>query len=99
MMHFIFDTLWGWWGVAGVVVIVCIIVGYFIPSLRLTMLAIAGVFLSAASLVTKGNRDRAALERRRRDEAVAKNRAAYDKIDKRPDNAKTVEDRFRKGDF
>ncbi len=42
MWHFIFETLWGWWGVAGITVIVCIVVGYFVPSLRIAMLAVAG---------------------------------------------------------
>lgn len=99
MMHFIFDTMFGWWGVAGLAVAGCIVVGYFIPSLRLTMLAIAGVFLSSASIYSKGNRDRAALEKRRRDAAVKKAQDDYADIENRPDTPASVSKRLRDGSF
>ena len=99
MWSFIFETLWGWWGVAGAVVIGCAIIGYFVPSLRLTMLAIGGAFIAGASIYTKGNRDRAALEARRKEEAVAKAREKYDEIDKRPDTPSGASKRLRDGNF
>ena len=99
MLHFIFETLWGWWGVAGIAVVVCAAVAYFIPSLRLAMLAVVGVVLSSASIYTKGNRDRAKLEARRKEEAVKNARAKYDKIDQRKDTPETVARRLRDGSF
>ena len=99
MAHFMFETLWGWWGVAGVAVIVCGILAYVFPQFRIIALAIAGVFVSAASIYTKGNRDRAALEARRKEEAVQKARKKYDEIDARPDTPADLADRLRRNGF
>ena len=60
MLHFLFDSIWGWIGTAGVVVLICTIIGYFVPSLRLLMLEIGGGILAAAAIYAKGNRDEAA---------------------------------------
>lgn len=99
MWHFIFETLWGWWGVAGVVVIACGVVAYLIPQFRIYALAVAGVFISAATIYTKGNRDRAKLENKRKEEAVAKARKDYADIEARPDTPDTVSKRLRDGSF
>ena len=99
MIEFIFNTLWGWWGVAGITVIACIIVGYFFPSLRLQALAVAGVVISAASLVAKGARMNAELEKKRREEAVRKARKEYEAIDNRHDTAGDAVKRLRDGSF
>lgn len=99
MLHFIFDTVFGWIGVAGLVVIGCIAVGYFIPGFRLIAIEIAGVVISAATIYTKGSRDRAALEQKRKDEAVRKAQKDYAEINARPDNPDTVSKRFRDGSF
>lgn len=60
MWEFIFGTIWGWIGTAGVVVIICVAVGYFFPPLRVIAIEIAAVVISAASIYAKGNRDEAA---------------------------------------
>lgn len=99
MMHFIFDTALGWIGTAGVVVIICLVVGYFIPQFRIYGLAVIGVVVSAATIYAKGNRDRANLETRRRDEAVKKAQEDYAKIDARPDGPADVAKRLRDGTF
>lgn len=99
MMEFIFGTVWGWIGTAGIAVLICAAVGYFLPQTRLTMLAIAGVFISAASIYTKGSRDRARLEGRRKEEAVAKARKEYADIDARADTPNDVVKRMRDGGF
>ncbi len=99
MAHFLFETLWGWWGVAGVAVIVCGLLAYIFPQFRIIALAIAGVFVSAATIYTTGNRDRAALEARRKEEAVRNARKKYDEIDARPDTPADVADRLRRGGF
>jgi hypothetical protein len=99
MWDFIFGTLWGWWGVAGLTVIGCIVVGYFIPSVRMWAIGVAGVVLSGAAIYTKGNRDRAALEAKRKEEAVAKARKEYDEIDNRPDTPDDVARRLREHGF
>lgn len=99
MWHFIFDTLWGWWGVAGVAVAVCIGLSILFPSMRLPLLSAMGVVLTAASLVTKGARDEAAREKRRKDAAVKKATEDYAKIDARPDTPDDVAKRMRDGSF
>jgi len=99
MWHFIFETLWGWWGVAGLVVVGCVVVGYFIPSLRLAALAVGGVFISGATIFSKGYAARAKLEAARKEEAVRKAREDYDKIDKRNDTPDTVSKRLGDGTF
>lgn len=99
MMYFIFDTIWGWLSVASMVVIGCVVVGYFVPSLRLAALAVAGAALTLAGVYAKGSRDRARLEAKRKEEAVAAARQKYDAIDKRPDTDKTVQDRLKQGTF
>lgn len=99
MMEFIFGTVWGWIGTAGLVVIGCAVVAYFIPQFRIHALAVAGVFISAATIYTKGTRDRARLEARRKEEAVQKARKQYDEIDTRPDSNESVAKRMRDGSF
>lgn len=99
MMDFIFGTMWGWIGTAGVVGVVCGVVAYFVPQARLTMAAIAGVFISAASVYSKGSRDRAAADKRATEAAVKKAQQDYDHIETRPDTPDTVADRLRKHSF
>ena len=59
MIHFLFDNIWGWIGTAGVVVLICAGIGYFVPGLRLLMLEIGGGILAATAIYAKGNRDEA----------------------------------------
>lgn len=99
MMHVIFDTLYGWWGVAGITVIICALVAYFIPSLRLSMIAVGGAALWLASAFTRGWAAAKKDDRRRTDEAVAKARKEYDAIDSRPDTPADVAERLRRGTF
>lgn len=97
--QYVFSTLWGWLGVAGVTVIICGAIAWFIPPLRRIALEVAGVVVAAATIYAKGSRDRANLEKRRKEEAVRKAREAYDEIDKRPDTPDTVSKRLRDGTF
>lgn len=99
MIHFIFETLYGWWGVAGITVVVCLVLGYFFPSLRVILLAVAGVAISFATAFTKGWTARGRMERTRQDEAVQQARKEYDQIDARPDTPADVADRLRRGGF
>jgi hypothetical protein len=99
MIDFLFNSLWGWWGVTGLVVVGCAVVFYLFPQWRTHMVAIAGAALAAAGLVTKGHRDRAKIEQKRKDDAVKKAQDAYDKIDKRPDTPSDVERKMRDGTF
>ncbi len=99
MIHFIFETLYGWWGVAGITVIVCLVVGYFVPSLRLSMLAIGGAALWLATAFTKGWSAAKADDRRKTEEAVQQARKEYAQIDARPDTPADVADRLRRGGF
>jgi len=99
MWDFIFNSLWGWLGISGLIVAGCIAVAIIFPTFRVHALAVAGAVLAAATIYTKGNRDRAALEARRKEEAVRKAREAYDAIDRRPDTPESATRRMRNGDF
>lgn len=98
-MGFLFDLLWGWVGVAGLAVIGCAAVAFLFPRLRVHALAAAGVILALARVYAKGQRDRAELEQRRRDEAVGRVQKKYDEIDRRPDDADHVRGRLKDGTF
>lgn len=99
MMDLIFNSIWTWIGLAGVVVIGCIIVGYLFPSLRVAALAVAGAALTVAGAFAKGYNARARLERKRQDEAVRKVQRKYDDIDKKPYKPSDVERRIRDESF
>jgi len=99
MWEFLFSSLWGWIGVTGVVVIICGAVAWFVPPLRGYALMAAGTALALTGIYTKGHRDRAALEARRKEEAVRRAQAEYDKINKRPDTPADVEKRLSNGTF
>lgn len=98
MLHLIFDTLWGWWGVATAVILVCAVLAYFFPTLRVPLLGVVGVVVTAASLVTKGARDERARAKARNDAAVKKVGEKYDEIEKRTDPNR-ARDRLRDNSF
>lgn len=95
----IFSSMWGWIGTAGVVVIISLAVAWFIPPLRQLAVAVAGIAVAAATIYSKGSRDRAALEARRKEEAVRKAQESYGQIDKRPDSSDSVRNRLDSGSF
>lgn len=99
MMPGWFDPLYGWLGLGGVIIAAAAVVAWFFPPFRKYALVVIGAVIAAASIYAKGNRDRAAVESRRKEEAVRKAREAYDKIDARPDDPGTVDRRLRHGDF
>lgn len=98
MLHFIFNTFWGWCGVAGLVIAICAGLAYLFPTLRLYLLGVVGVVVTAASLVTKGARDERARAKARNDAAVKKVGEKYDEIEKRADPNR-ARDRLRDGSF
>lgn len=95
----IFTSMWGWIGTAGIVALACLAVAWFFPPLRQIAVSIAGIAIAAATIYSKGARDRAALEARRKEEAVRKAQESYDKIEKRQDSVDSVRDRLKRGDF
>lgn len=97
--EWMFNSLWGWVGVTGLIVAAAIVVAFFVPQLRGTMLAVAGAALAIGAAYAKGQRDRANLEHRRKERAVKQAREKYDAINRRPDTDRTVEDRLRDGGF
>ena len=99
MWDFLFHSLAGWLGITGIIVVICGVVAWFFPPLRRIAIEVGAVVLAAAALYAQGSRDRAALEQRRKDEAVAKARKEYDQIDARPDTPADVADRLRKHGF
>lgn len=99
MLHAMFSSLAGWLGTAGIVVVICGVVAWFVPPLRRIAIEIAAVFIASATLYAKGNRDRARLEAARKEEAVQKAQKDYAQIDARPDSPDTVADKLRDGRF
>lgn len=97
--HYIFGTIYGWIGIAGLIVIGCLAVAYLIPAWRPYAIAVAVVAVSVATAFTKGWLARGRVEQQRKDEAVKRTTDAYDKIEKRPDTPGTVADRLRNNDF
>lgn len=92
-------SLFGWLGLGGGVVAAGLAVAWFFPPFRNIALTVAAGALAAGGIYAKGNRDRAALEKKRRDDAVEKARTDYAKIDARPDDPDAVDKRLRNGDF
>jgi hypothetical protein len=92
-------SLFGWLGLGGGVVAAALAVAWFIPPLRRTALLVAAAAFAGAAAYAKGNRDRADLEQRRKDEAVRKVQKDYAEIDARPDDVKSAADRLRHGSF
>lgn len=99
MSSFVFNHLYGWLGLTGVIIAGCIALGYFFPPLRRLALEIGAIALTAATIYTKGNRDEAARQQKLKDEAVRKAQEDYGKIDSRPDTVDDVDKRLRDGSF
>lgn len=57
MWDFLWHSIWGWVGGAGLIVVACAAVGYFFPPLRRVAIEIAGVVLAATAIYAKGTRD------------------------------------------
>lgn len=91
--------LLGWLGLGGGVVAAALAVAWFFPPFRNIALSVAAGALAASGIYAKGNRDRAELERKRRDAAVDKARSDYAEIDSRADGPDAVDKRLRNGDF
>ncbi len=98
-MDFLFNTVWGWLGIAGVIAVGCGLVAWFLPPFRRLAIEVAAVALSAAAIYAKATRDRANLEAKRKEEAVAKARKEYADIEARPDTPNDVSKRLRDGGF
>lgn len=92
-------SLFGWLGLGGGTIAAALALAWFFPPLRKYALAFAGAAAALAYAYAKGNRDRAAFEQRRKDEAVKKAQDAYDKIDARPDDAESAAKRMSDGSF
>lgn len=89
----------GWLGLAGLIVVGCAVAAYIFPPFRRIAIEIAAVVFAAAAIYAKGNRDRSALENRRKEEAVQKAQKDYANIDARSDDPKSVAKRLRDGSF
>jgi hypothetical protein len=76
MWDFLFSSIWGWMGTAGVVVLICVAVGYFFPGFRVLALEVAGGVLAAAAIYAKGNRDEAGKWNKQIDKDVQKGQKA-----------------------
>lgn len=99
MFDFIVNYIFGWYGLAGLLIAGCVIVAVLIPQFRIYALLGIPAVLAFLGAYNKGQRDRAALEQRRKDEAVRKAQADYDRIERRPDKPSDVQKRMRDGTF
>ena len=99
MFDFILHSLWGWIGLGGLVVILCLVVAWFVPGFRLVALEVLGGVLAATAIYTKGAKDAEALEAKKKEAAVKKAQDDYAKIDARPDTSADVDKRLRDGSF
>ena len=76
MSDFILHSLWGWLGLAGVIVAACVAVGYFFPPLRRIAIEVAAVVIAATAIYTRGSRDEAAKWNRAIEKDVQKGQQA-----------------------
>ena len=93
------NPLVAWLGLGGAGIAGLLALAYFVPSFRKYALIAAAGLAAIMTAYTKGNRDRAALEARRKEEAVRKAQKDYAKIDARPDDPASVAKRMRDGSF
>lgn len=99
MWDWLFNTLWGWWGVTGLIVIGAGVIAFLIPQLRGPMIGLIGAALAITAAYSKGRRDQLERERQRKERVIKRKQEEYHAVDKRPDTDKTVEDRLRDGTF
>lgn len=95
LWHFLFETAAGWISTTVLIVAGCAALGYFFPPLRRIAFEVAAVAVAATAIYTKGNRDRAATEQRRRDEAVSNLEKHYEEIERRSDSKSDLVKRLR----
>jgi hypothetical protein len=99
MWDFFVDYVFGWYGLAGVAIIACIVLAILFPQFRLWLGAAALGIFGVMSAIGVGERRRAKIEQRRKDEAVAEANKKYDEIERRPDDVDHVRGRLTRGDF
>ena len=92
-MYQIFNAINGWYSLAGIIIVGCLVAAYYFPVFRQTFFGIAVVVGGAIAAYSKGVRDRAALERKQRDRMVKKINKKYDNIDKAdPETKRRLDD-------
>jgi hypothetical protein len=90
----------GWIDFAsGGIIIAAIAVIFLIPPLRGYAIAAIGLAVVVLTIYRKGKSDQAALERKRRDEAVRRAKEEYDEIDRRRDDPESVRRKLSDGSF
>lgn len=99
MIDFLFNSIWGWAGIGGVVIIGALAAAYFFPPFRKLALAVAAGAVAVLAIYSKGASDNARREKEKRDKAVKKAEKDYAKIDARPDKPDDVAKRLRDGSF
>jgi hypothetical protein len=99
MIDFIWHSVWAQLGIAGVLVVGLLAAAWFSPVFKRWFIGAAGFVLAAATIYAKGAADQARREKEKRDAAVKKAQADYDKIDKRTDTPGDVDKRLRDGSF
>lgn len=99
MWDFFVDYVFGVYGAVAIVLIVLGVAAFLFPQFRLWFAAVAAGIFGIAAVYGKGQRDRAKIEQRRKDEAVEAANKKYDEIERRPDDIDHVKGRLKKGEF
>ena len=92
-------SLLGWEITAGGIIAACLAVAWFFPPFRKYALLVAAAVGAVLGIYRKGYKDREALEIKRKEEAVQKARADYEKIDNRGTTPDDAAKRLRDGSF
>jgi len=92
--------MFGWFDFTTLGIVAAAIgIAWFIPPLRRYAIAAGALAVVVFTIYRKGKADQAALERKRRDEAVRRAKEQYDEIDRRPDTVDDVVKRLRNNGF
>lgn len=101
LTYHVFTSLVGWLGLAGVIVVVCLAVAWFIPPFRRLALMVAGVVASAGAIYAKGSSDAARRKQEEWDNAERESKARGEQARRdaqRDVDAGRVRDKFDRDD-
>ena len=99
MLDYLWHSTIGLLGLGGAIIAACGAIAYFFPPFRKLAIEIGGLILAVMAIYGKGVKDRAAEEAKRKEEAVKKAQADYDRIDKKPETPDTITDKLNSGRF
>lgn len=99
MFDFLTNTIWGWFGIGGVVIAAALAVAWFLPPFRKLALTVAAFAAGILAIYAKGASDARRAERAKSDAAAKRINEKYSEIDARSDDDGDVDKRMRHGEF